>query len=274
MISTDLFQHTGAHSQKIVRSHRLQPSENVTIFLILSGEQDNIISILEDHLLETISGIEWEMPTLQSDFTFVTENFNRFLQNLDEDDRDISIVAAVLIDNFLIFANIGTTGIILVENDGSIINLANNDPTRTEFQSISSGDIGNGAHMYLSNVILETRLSDDVIRDLCHLNPTEWKNIVGDILTKDIPETIHIAHIANTLEGPTLIRSSRKQGDILRDTGKQAWEKIKQSEWKKNIQTRVTTAFSGRKQETKYVFLGIGIVLLFTLLYFLFSALF
>ena len=70
-----------------MRSHKLQPSDDVTIFCIVTGEKENIISVLEDHLLESISRIEWEKNNLITDFTFISENFNHFTQNLDESDR-------------------------------------------------------------------------------------------------------------------------------------------------------------------------------------------
>jgi hypothetical protein len=75
--------HQKAENSKIIRSHKLQPQEGVTLFLILASEKDNITSIIEDHFLETLSGIEWEKENLHTDFSFVSENYNRFIQNID-----------------------------------------------------------------------------------------------------------------------------------------------------------------------------------------------
>jgi hypothetical protein len=76
------------------------------------------------------------------------------------------VVFAVLIGEELVFSHIGDTSILLVEADGTINNLSNNDPTEAEFQAVSSGEVLPGSHVYLSSAPLENRLSDDLIRDL------------------------------------------------------------------------------------------------------------
>lgn len=276
MIHTDIFHHTWENTGKVTRSHRLQPSEWVTIFCILTGEKESIISILEDHLLESISWIEWEGQSLGTDFTFISENFNHFIQNIDIADRaSIGVLFAVLIGEELVFSHIGDTSILLVEADGNINNLSNNDPTLGEFQAISSGEVLAGSHVYLSSSPLENRLSDDIIRDLSWLNEVEWKNIIADIFKKEIQETIHVWHIYHErIEKVQRERRWWKQLDILRTSSREmlsglhVWEKLQK------IQNISQDFFVKKQKETKYVFLIAGVVLLFSLLYLLFSALF
>lgn len=276
MIHTDIFHHTWENTGKVVRSHKLQPSEWVTIFCILTGEKESIISVLEDHLLESISGMEWTTDSINPDFTFISENFNHFIQNIDEEDRaSFAVVLAVLIDDYLVFSHIGDTSILLVEKDWSITNLSNNDITKKEFQAISTGEVLEGSHIYLSSSPLENRLSDDLIRDLSSLNSVEWKNIIGDVFRKEIQDTIHVAHISH--EASKKIEFSwkrRKQLDILRTGSQDILQKLNIPTWTASIQEKIYSVFFNKKQEVKYAFLAMGVVLLFGLLYFLFSALF
>ncbi len=276
MIYTDIFHHIWGSAGRLVRSHRMSPSEWVTIFCILTSEKESIASVLEDHLLESISQVEWNIESIDTDFTFVSENFNHFIQNIDESDRNsIGVLFAVLIDDTLVFSHIGDTSIILVESDGSITSLSNNDPSNTEFHAISSGEVLAGSHIYLSSSPLENRLSDDLIRDLSALNPVEWKNIIGDVFRKEIQDTIHIAHISQEVEVKPIVRwGSRRQMDILRTGSREVLQKLHAREFFQQWQSWISRIFDQRKQETKYLFLWVWIFLLFTLIYFLFSAIF
>jgi hypothetical protein len=174
---------------------------------MLTGERESIVSILEDHILESISQVEWNTTSIDTDFTYVSESFNHFIQNIEESDRgSTGVILAVLIENYLVFSHIGETSIMLVETDGTITSLSNNDTSKTEFHAISSGEVFPGSHIYLSSSALENRLSDDLIRDISALNPTEWKNIIGDVFRKEIQDTIHIAHISNEVDVQPIVR--------------------------------------------------------------------
>lgn len=54
MIETSSLHYKGKE-KKIIRSHKLTPHDTVTLFCIIEGEKEHIVSILEDHLLEMIS---------------------------------------------------------------------------------------------------------------------------------------------------------------------------------------------------------------------------
>lgn len=90
-----------------IRSHVLSPEKNITVVLALKGEKENILSILEDQLLETISSTVWEGAKSDADFTYITEHYNHHTKNLDDSDlEDISILLAVLKGNTLIVSTI------------------------------------------------------------------------------------------------------------------------------------------------------------------------
>lgn len=80
-----------------IRSHILHPRSATTIIVSIQGEKENIISILEDHILETISATEWAHEESDQDFTFLTEHYNRFIKNLDTGDlQGISVMLGLL----------------------------------------------------------------------------------------------------------------------------------------------------------------------------------
>ena len=157
MLSVGLI-HQKAENSKTIRSHKLQPQEGVTLFLILASDKDNVLSIVEDHFLETLSGIEWTRENLHTDFSFVSEDYNRFIQNIDESELSgISIVFAVLFDTYLIFSHVGEAEILLVEKNQDI-SLLSSKNTDTHFHSFSSGELKNESDIYLSPFSLEERL--------------------------------------------------------------------------------------------------------------------
>lgn len=80
-----------------IRTHILTPNSGTTITLTIDCKKENISSILEDHLLETISSALWNDIDSDKDFEFLTENYNRFIRNLNSDDlENASIIISLL----------------------------------------------------------------------------------------------------------------------------------------------------------------------------------
>jgi len=274
MIQSELYHHIWSSKKEFVRSHRLKPSDDVTLFCIISGEKENIISVLEDHILESLSTIEWSHESIGADFWFVSESFNHFIQNIDESDRvGFDVLLAVLIDSTLTFAHTGETGIILIEQNGDITNLSNAEAGRYEFQAISSGEILEWSSIYLSNIQIDTRLSDDVLKDLSGLNIVEWKNIIHDILKEDADKSIHIWYILHEKK-KILPRYStgKKQIDILRDKSQEIIGSLNIDRHTRKIRDLIDSFFTHKRNEVKYILLAGWVVLLFLLVYTLFWA--
>lgn len=59
-ISSDIVRSNIPKSTFLLRSHLLHPHDEISIIFLLRADQENIISILEDHLLESISSTEWK----------------------------------------------------------------------------------------------------------------------------------------------------------------------------------------------------------------------
>lgn len=267
--------HQKAENSKIIRSHKLQPQEGVTLFLILASEKDNITSIIEDHFLETLSGIEWEKENLHTDFSFVSENYNRFIQNIDwEELTGISIIFAVLFDTYLIFSHVGEAEILLVEksHDISLLSTKNTD---THFHSFSSGELKNESDVYFSPFSLEERLWDDVFVEFAHLKDESWRENFTRVLTQEIRESIDIGYIRYRSDIQKEQHSTRwiKQSAILRDTVSQAKNFILAKAWSK-IKEMQEVIFEKKNDQTKYVFLWVWIVILFFLMYSVFGSIF
>lgn len=53
-LHSDIIRFTHPESTEILRSHLLHPSVDVSVIFMLASQDDSVISILEDHLLETI----------------------------------------------------------------------------------------------------------------------------------------------------------------------------------------------------------------------------
>lgn len=121
-----------------LRSHILNPRLGVTVTLTIEGKKENIISILEDHLLETISSVEWNSPDSDKDFIFLTENYNRFIRNLEPQDlSQISVVVSLLKDNILTISAIGNATVYLVEAD-DVTQIVAPDRSRFDFHTLTS----------------------------------------------------------------------------------------------------------------------------------------
>lgn len=138
MIQVIPIKHDISEKTSRLRSHILNPRLGVTVTLTIEGKKENIISILEDHLLETISSVEWSSPDSDKDFTFLTENYNRFIRNLEPQDlAHISVVVSLLRDNVLTISAIGNATAYLVEAD-DITKIVAPDRSRFDFHTLTS----------------------------------------------------------------------------------------------------------------------------------------
>lgn len=86
-VSIDIARYNHTENHILVRSHVLHPHDDITLLFILSGNRESVLSVLEDHLLESISSTEWNLHEEEGDFSYVTERYNHFLGNLAEVDQ-------------------------------------------------------------------------------------------------------------------------------------------------------------------------------------------
>ena len=107
ILITDIIRYDHPEDEKVTRSHVLHPQGDITIVVILSSPKANVVSVLEDHLLETISSTEWKRGEEDTDFSYVSEKYNHFLTNLALDDlQDIGVIFAVERNGHLMMSSI------------------------------------------------------------------------------------------------------------------------------------------------------------------------
>ncbi len=97
MIQVNSLHYNYPSSTRSTRSHTLTPHDAVTIFFIIDGANESTVSIIEDHILESISSTEWNIRETSQDFSYVTEHYNNFLTSFSKEDLvDIRILLGML----------------------------------------------------------------------------------------------------------------------------------------------------------------------------------
>jgi hypothetical protein len=97
MIQVNSIHHNYPLSDHFTRSHTLTPHDSVMLFCIIDGMNEGIISIIEDHLLESISSAEWSIRETSQDFTYITEHYNSFITSFSKDDlKEVKVLFAML----------------------------------------------------------------------------------------------------------------------------------------------------------------------------------
>lgn len=59
----------------------------MNIIYMVRADKMNVLSVVEDNLLESISSTEWHYDDEEADFSYVSERHNHFLSHLSEEDR-------------------------------------------------------------------------------------------------------------------------------------------------------------------------------------------
>ncbi len=276
MIQINSLHYNGPSSKRSTRSHTLTPHDAVTIFFIIDGASESIVSIIEDHILESISSTEWNIRETSQDFSYVTEHYNTFLTSFSKEDLiDIRILLSMLQWEDLTLSTIWGTSGIFIEASGKLIDITVHENASYEFHSITNGKIPLWSTVYLANDTIENILGADVLHELAHLAPNIWSETSKRIIEREIVSNLHIIRLSRRIYDtpiPAFYRDKRKQSDIIRDTwvryieslrSKKMWEKTKGIIQKlPNLQNRMYL----------YTFLIVGVVILFTLAYSLISS--
>lgn len=196
IITTDIIRYEQADSLRLVRSHVLHPQSDITIICIVSAEKENVISVVEDHFLETISSTEWKSGQEDSDFSYITEKYNHFLSRLAIADADtISILFAVERSGHLMVSSIGASEVILQEDDVSPSSIHEDTREHKRFELISSGDIPFGSSVFVASRNLEGIIGESFYSDCAHMENTSFADTAKEVLGRELHETIHVVRI-------------------------------------------------------------------------------
>lgn len=264
--------------KKNLRTHILSPRLGVTLTLTIEGSRENIVSILEDHILETISAVEWNSPDSDQDFTYLTESYNRFIRNLEPADlAGISVVLSFLKDNFLTISAIGSATAFLMEGD-EVSQISVPERGRFDFHALTTGEVSRNASIYLSNKNLHEVLGDEWLYDFSEMNAQEFGTTAKEIFAREIDFPFHLIRISHSFKAvPKQIRDrGRGQLDLIKNKSADVVKKVASHPVWKNAKQRISEKIESvdfvENKNQKYAFLGIGAVLVFVLLYSLFSA--
>ncbi len=267
MLHITQLHHEDKNSENIVRSHKFSPTEWVTIILTISWKKEWIVSVIEDHMLEVISAIFWAKEAWETDFSFVSENYNRFIKNIvAEDMDDLSIVFWVIFWEKVILSTVWDAVAFALDIGEDIEIIAQWSHGSYEFQAVSSGKVSPGMTLYIANAQIESILGEDVMIEASHLDDTDWMPSIERIFSRETTETIHITRIQKELkQSPKKeIRKLGKQLDILKNNSDKLWKIIRILIKKSHIQTYMDSLMSKNMQ---YVFFAIGTILVFGLIY-------
>jgi hypothetical protein len=283
IITTDIirYDHPGAQSGKI-RSHILHPHTDITLICILETPKANVMSVIEDHLLESIGATEWKHGEEDADFSYVTEKYNHFLNNLAvEDMREVGIVFAVERDGHLMVSSIGDSEVILQEKYGNPMNIHEDTTGHHHFELISSGDIPLGSSVFIVSRNLEKLIGDTFYTDCAMIESARFVDIAREVLARDVWDSVHLIRIRHTPvvteEKEKNIRESLRRSTefeaISERVSSTLGKALAHPRWrdaKEDIQIfleeRHSTLLSG--------FLLVGVVIFFLLVSYLISALF
>jgi hypothetical protein len=251
---------------------------------MISSERENIISVIEDHLLESISSTSWNDGDEESDFTYITERYNQFQRNIDEwDKKNIGILFGILKHDDLTVSVIGNTSATLREKNGDLSIIAENTETGEEFTSVSSGKIPSGSQIFLTSRPLSRFMADDCLDECALLSHEIFMTTMEGILERDTRESIHLIRIKNESKIDDSLRKKIKnpsakkiihQADIMRSYVWDMWSGLFGREIYSKYREHVRVFLQRKNTTILILFLIIGIILFFLLISTLIWALF
>jgi hypothetical protein len=284
ILTTDIIRYDQVGSTWAIRSHILHPQGDITIIAIITSPKQNVMSVLEDHLLESIGSTEWKYGDEDTDFSYVTEKYNHFLTNLAIDDiAEIGIIFAVERNGHLMVSSIGDAEVILQEKGISPVNIHEDTRWHHNFELISSGDIPVGSSVFIVSQNLENRVGDTFYSDCAFIESEKFINTAREVLARDIDGTTHIIRIKHTpIVGSTTNVRSQKRGisrwlsqlSFIQEKMRNLLTKMLSHPRWRNLREDIMIFFDEKYSLILSVFLILGVILFFTLTSYLVSALF
>lgn len=253
-----------------IRTHILTPNSGTTITLTIDCKKENISSILEDHLLETISSALWNDIDSDKDFEFLTENYNRFIRNLNSDDlENASIIISLLKWNILTVSAIGKSTAYLVEWD-EISQITAPEKWRIDFHTLTKWDISRNASIYISNIDTLNTIGSELLYEFSGLNGQEFSEVASDIFRRELENSIHIIRIAHSFKNIEKEIKNRDRGrgqiNLIKNKSIETAKYIKNMPIWSKINEKINQVDFSKNEKQKYAYLAIGLIVVFLLL--------
>jgi hypothetical protein len=281
-ITTDIIRYDHPGGTTRIRSHVLHPREDITIIALLTTPQANVMSVIEDHLLEHISSTEWKPGDEDADFSYVTEKFNHFLSNLAlEDLATVGAIFAIERDAHLMVSSIGDAEIILEEDHAHPSNIHEDTRWHHHFELISSGDIPTEGSVFIASRSLENLVGDTFYTDCGGLESEVFIGTAREVLTRDVADTTHLIRIRHTcLEQRLSHRQNRSDREgsrvfrIVRDGWDRGFSVLRHHPRLRRMFDEAGDFFEKKNSYFLWAFLVIGVIIFFGLVSYLMNTLF
>lgn len=204
LITTDIVRYQHPETTTSIRSHILHPQSDITIICIIGSARESVTSVVEDHLLETISSTWWKHGEEDADFSFVTEKYNHFLSNLaSADEETVRIILAIERDGHLMVSSIGESEVILQEADAIGSSIHEDTRGHHRFELISSGEIPINSSVFIVSKSLEGTLWDSFYSDCASTESSIFTETTKEVFAREVQETVHIIRIRRLQAIPT-----------------------------------------------------------------------
>lgn len=251
-----------------IRTHILTPNNGVNITVTIECKKENISSILEDHLLETISSIEWKITYSDEDFEFLTANYNKFIRNLDSFDlENVSIIISMLRNNILTISAIWKATAYLVEWE-EISQIIAPEKWRIDFHTLVKWDVSRNASIYLSNTNIENTIWSELLYEFSNLSSNEYSEVASNILQREMEESIHLIKISHSFKNSTkeIQKRSRWQINLIKNKWIETAKIIKEMPIWSKIKQKIDQIDFDKNTKQKYIYIATWLILVFFLL--------
>jgi hypothetical protein len=241
------------------------------------------MSVLEDHLLESIGSTEWKYGDEDNDFSYVTEKYNHFLSNLALDDvAEVGVIFAVERNGHLMVSSIGDAEVILQEKWVSPVNIHEDTRWHHNFELISSGDIPVGSSVFIVSKNLENRVGETFYSDCAFIESEKFISTAREVLARDIDGTTHIIRIKHT----PIVNSNKSERtqrwiskwltklNFIQENMRALLSKLLSHPRWRNLREDIMIFFDEKYSIILSIFLVLGVLLFFALTSYLVSALF
>lgn len=237
----------------------------------------NVLSVVEDNLLESISSTEWHYDDEEADFSYVSERHNHFLSHLSEEDRlGIDGLLALEQRGMLMVSTFWSMRALLIEQGGIITPIQEETTEYRNFELISSGSIMSGNTIFLSSIDIQRTLQGDTIVDMAELESEKFGENIEEIAKREHLEGFHLIRIKKVRENIEKApwKKHTLQKDIIIDKIGHIRENIEKAHWYKKIHEGVSAVLYKRQKNIMVWFFILGIILFFLLISYLVTALF
>lgn len=255
-----------------IRTHILTPRIGVQVAFSIEWKKESVLSVLEDHILETISSTEWKTEDSDKDFMFLTENYNFFIKNLDPRDlSDISLVISVLENTKLTISAIWYAAAFLVEGE-EVTQITEPEKWRTDFHTMTAGEVGRNAHIFVATRNIEHIFGSDLLIEFANQTASQFQKEMLALLDREYTESLHTIRYwydFSSTKPDTQRKTVRARGqiDLLKNRLSSAKEYIQKNDIYTTAKEKIQDIDFKKNTKQRYIFLGIWAVLLFFMAY-------